>query len=199
MDQIARETTAIGPGGMTAEHVVRLPIVGVRVTAHTARIAVFGVLTAAIVQVLGATTDHTDLLARGWPEVLSIALGLAWLRAGYNDFASGLHLRLPNIIHERANSHPFVWYRAYLKWAVVPWATLCGYVLPGGMIAVGGSYLTGILVPVAAAGGLFMVANMALFQALQRSRDAFLLLSITQAVILATGPGGIQGLIDLAA
>lgn len=168
------------------------------VSPHVARFIGIGAITSLSVWIAGLLANEDDLLADGWPEVLAIAVGLVWAWAGINDFRAGLHKRLPMMIKGAAPRHQWSWLRPYLERVISPYAAFWAFLIPASMLLIAGSFLTGIIPVVAAAGGLFLVANMAAFLAVQRERDAFLMLAITQAVIIITNPAGIPGLVDLA-
>ncbi len=168
------------------------------VSPHVARFIGIGAVVSIAVSIAGLLANEDNLLADAWPEVLAITVGLVWAWAGINDFRAGLHRRLPTMIKGAAPRHKWSWLRPYLERVISPYAAFWAFVIPASMLLIAGSFLTGIIPQVAAAGGLFLVANMAAFLAVQRERDAFLMLAITQAVIIITNPDGIPGLVDLA-
>ncbi|HXG36184.1 MAG TPA: hypothetical protein VNL15_04380 [Dehalococcoidia bacterium] len=170
----------------------------VEINQLTVRFVVVGGVVALLVLLVGLAVDERGLLADGWPEVLAITLAIIWAHAGINDFRSKLYLRIPQMIKAQAENHPFPWFRRYLRAVVAPQAKAYGVIIPVSMFFIAASYLTGIIPVAAAAGALFLTFNMALFLALQRDRDVFLLLTVTQIVVIATAPDGIRGLIDLA-
>ncbi|HZP26160.1 MAG TPA: hypothetical protein VFB90_03840 [Dehalococcoidia bacterium] len=173
----------IGPWPVS-HHIVRLPIVG-------------GIV-ALVVWLVGLVGDNHDLIVDAWPEVLAITFGLLWLYVGYNDFATGLHRRLPMLIRGATANHPIPIVKKYLQMFVVPTAQVMALLIPGSMLLLGISFLTGILSVVAAACGIFLVLNMAAFLGFRRELDAFAVFIAADIAIILTNPGGIPHLIDLA-
>jgi hypothetical protein len=78
----------------------------------------------------------------------------------------------------------------------VPHGRFVGWFVPLSMFATAISYVSGILVPVAAAGALLLLAMMFIFLDLRRPRDDFVTLAAVQVVILVTRPGGLPAIVD---
>ena len=89
------------------------------------------------------------------------------------------------------------WYRAFLTRVVLPNRTFVGWLIPGSMYPIALSYLSGILVQLAAIGALFLLANMFLFLNLnlRHPRDDYVMLTLTQLIILITNPGGVPAIL----
>lgn len=168
------------------------------VSNHTVRMPVLGGAIALVVWIAGLLGDNHDLIVDAWPEVVAITVGLLWLYAGIMDFVVGLHKRLPMMIRGATANHPIPLIKKYMEVVVVPMAPIMAYVIPGSMILLGISFLTGILCVEAAVCGIFLVLNMAAFMAFRRELDAFALFIATDIAIILTNPGGIPNLIDLA-
>jgi hypothetical protein len=162
------------------------------------RTPIAGGIVAIVVWLVGLLGDNHDLIVDAWPEVVAITAGLLWLYVGYNDFATGLHRRLPMLIRGATANHPIPIVKKYMQLFVVPAAPLLAFVIPGSMVLLGVSFLTGILSVVAAACGIFLVLNMAAFLAFRRELDAFALFIAADIAIILTNPGGIPEVIDLA-
>lgn len=162
-------------------------------TKHTKRLAILllvGGLAAIVVDVVGGRR-----LTAEWPSLLSIAVAIVWILAATDDFRMGTHKRIPLRVESEGARHPLAWYRTFVNRVVLPNKELMGWIIPGSMYLVALSYLSGILVQLAAIGALFLLANMFLFLNLRRARDDFVVLAVTQVIVLATNPGGIPSIV----
>ena len=163
-------------------------------TKHTKRLALFGVLSSVVIVVAKLALGNARP-AGEWASFLAASTALVWCWAAYDDFHTGTPWRIVHRLDDEEPRHRLGWYRAYLVRFVRPWRGALGWAIPASMVLIALSYLSGVLLPVATVGALFLLANMFLFLDLRYPRDDYVLLTVAQLIILATNPAGLPGIV----
>jgi hypothetical protein len=163
-------------------------------TKHTKRLAIFLVVGVAAAALVDLVRGRLALVGE-WPSLVSVAVALTWILAATDDFKMGTQHRIPKRIETEGPRHPVGWYRFFLTRVVHPVRVPFGWLIPGSMYIVAALYLAGIIVPLAAVGALFLLANMFLFLNLRAPRDDFVVLAVGNSIVLLTNPGGLPAIV----